>query len=330
MWRCFRLFEEKNKRNIAPSLVLKQHLSETQQKSLLSLQRPIIFSRICDKNMTNLLRIKTQLTYRLFADQFFTQIVNHHHSRSIYLAALGLHFLWKEGEVKSIKIIGIWLEKNLGGLIKKKDQLLLINHPLSLNLGLITGLHSLHFERRIKERMKIHKGELSVEDTAIEHECHTLAVLEQIRFWFGEVGDVVCYLHLVIFGKDVLSLHRVSYTNGIIKNTLIYFTNDMLAQRRNNELDNFIVSQLTQGNNQRMLSPMNHNHYHYSNAQHAERNDRNVSPNRIANTRRPMIAPIRSATSPVPAPQKQKQTNRDQFCSNENHRNKKAEYLIHI
>lgn len=118
---CFRLFQEKHERNIAPSLVLKQHLSETQQKAFLSLQRPIIFSRICDKNVTNLLRIKAQLTYCLFADQFFTQIVNHHHSSSIYLSTLRLHLLWKKGEVESVKIVGIWLEKDLGGLIEKKN-----------------------------------------------------------------------------------------------------------------------------------------------------------------------------------------------------------------
>lgn len=105
----------------------------------------------------------------------------------------------------------------------------------------------------------------------------------------------------------------------------------MLAQRRNNELDNFIASQLTHNaNTQRMLSPKNHNPYHYSNAQYGDRNDRNVSPNRIANTRKPMIAPTRNAPSPMLAQQRQKQTNREQFCSNENHRNKKAEYLIHI
>lgn len=62
------------------------------------------------------------------------------------------------------------------------------------------------------------------------------------------------------------------------------------------------------------------------------------SPNVVNNVRKPMISPVRSPRNiaPVAANQKIKikpqdtDRTREYNCSNENHKNKRAEYIIHI
>lgn len=107
------------------------------------------------------------------------------------------------------------------------------------------------------------------------------------------------------------------------------YTNGMLAQRRNNQLDQFI-SQFTQPNptaptppTARLLSPRAQHSSNFHSQQQQDRQERTVSPNRITNTRKPMISPVRSntplLTQPRPNP-----TIREQCCANENHRSKRA------
>lgn len=80
----------------------------------------------------------------------------------------------------------------------------------------------------------------------------------------------------------------------------------MLAPRRNNDLDNFI-SQYAHPlpNYTHTLSPRNA--YNHANAHHDRPHERNVSPNRISNTRKPMISPAR--TTP-------KQNTHEPCCAN--------------
>lgn len=46
----------------------------------------------------------------LLNDQLFAEVIDHHYSRSVYLASLGLHFFREEGEVKALKEVGVGLE----------------------------------------------------------------------------------------------------------------------------------------------------------------------------------------------------------------------------
>jgi hypothetical protein len=96
----------------------------------------------------------------------------------------------------------------------------------------------------------------------------------------------------------------------------------MLAPRRNNDLDDFISHHAhPRPYPNHAVSPRTA-HYHSKAHQDrpTDRNERTVSPNRIANTRKPMINPPRP---PKTSPQ-------EQCCTNENHRSKRAEYIIRI
>lgn len=55
MRRGLRLLQEQYQRNVAPSLILQQHLPEAKQQSLLPLQRPVILSSVGDEHMLDLL-----------------------------------------------------------------------------------------------------------------------------------------------------------------------------------------------------------------------------------------------------------------------------------
>jgi hypothetical protein len=100
----------------------------------------------------------------------------------------------------------------------------------------------------------------------------------------------------------------------------------MLAQRRNNELDSFIAHHATHHNSNptlRMHSPNNAHKYHANANAPLDRNDRTISPNRISNTRKPMLNATPTAPSPVLSRPRPK-AGREQCCANENHRSKRA------
>jgi hypothetical protein len=98
--------------------------------------------------------------------------------------------------------------------------------------------------------------------------------------------------------------------------------------RRINDFDNFMTHNTTSPR----TTPLNNIHNYNSHPErHMYAHNTLSSPNRISNSRKPMISPARPAR-PQTHKRKLQDTDRttEKFCSNENHPHKKAEYFIHI
>ena len=194
--------EEEYEGDVAPPLVLQEHLPEAEEQPPLPLDRPVVLSGVADEDVPQLLGVEAELADHLLHQDLLRYVVQHHHPRSVDLPVLDLHLLRQEVAVEAVQEVRVRLVENLGRLVQQEDQLLLAEDFLALDLALFDGLGRPHLQGLKEERVEFGEGELGVEYAPVQQQGDYLAVLEEVGLRLGEGGNQVAYLVLVALGED--------------------------------------------------------------------------------------------------------------------------------